>query len=88
MFRLYANKTRLTIHQCEPTTSGSVNVYHVQFEFSGDWDGLEKTAVFQYGEKQISVPLDPLGRCVVPREILGQWYSGKKLLAGVVGTRG
>lgn len=47
MFLLHASKNNLTVRQREPLTSGSVNVNMVQFEFSSDWDGLERTAVFR-----------------------------------------
>lgn len=85
MFVLYANKTQLTIHQKEPLTSGSVNVYQVRFEFSPDWDGLEKTAIFQAGcvEKAISLTG---GACTIPAEVLGE--AGYFLMAGVCGKLG
>ena len=43
MFLLYAEKNQLAVREKEPITSGSVNVYPVQFEFSEDWDGLDRT---------------------------------------------
>lgn len=85
MFKLQAKKTELCLLEREPTTSGSVNVYEARFEFSEDWEGLEKTAVFRAGEKSVSVLLDDTGETVVPWEVLT--VPGKRLEAGVYGTR-
>lgn len=86
MFILYANKTKLAVRQREPTTSGLVNVYKARFEFSPDWEGLTRTAVFRAGGESRSVPLDESGTCEVPREVLAK--SGVILQAGAYGTRG
>lgn len=86
MFWLYANKNQLTIRRREPITSGSVNVYPARFEFSADWDNLERTAVFRAGDKSVSVLLDETGETVIPWEVLAT--PGKRLEAGVYGTRG
>jgi len=85
MFQLYADKTRLTVRQREPVTSGSVNVYPVRFEFSGDWAGLERTAVFRGGTVSRSVPLDDTGECTIPWEALQK--PNVPLEVGVYGTR-
>ena len=85
MFRLYADKTRLTVGQREPLTSGSVNVYTVCFSFSPDWDGLTRTAVFQAGGASRSVLLDESGRCTIPWEVLAA--HRRRLTVGVYGTR-
>jgi len=85
MFILYAGKTQLTIRQKEPVTSGSVNVYQVQFEFSPDWLGLSKTAVFKAGSETFSILLtEP--ECNIPWEVLVS--PGRTLYAGVYGTQG
>jgi len=86
MFTLYADKTQLTVRQREPVTSGSVNVYPVQFEFSEDWDGLIRTAVFKAGAESRCVPLDDSGQCVIPWEVLAKPLA--RLMAGVCGTQG
>lgn len=86
MFILYANKNRLDVRQREPVTSGSVNVCPVRFEFSSDWDGLSRTAVFQAGADSWSVLLDESGQCEIPWEALVS--PGRNLTAGVCGTRG
>ena len=85
MFILYADKTKLTVRQREQITSGSVNVYSARFEFSPDWEGLTRTAVFSAGGEPVSVLLDETGQCVIPWEALTK--SGVRLRAGVYGTR-
>ena len=84
MFILYANKTQLALRQNEPLTSGSVNIYQVRFEFSPDWDGLKRTAVFKAGTVSRSVPLGGSGECTVPWEVLER--PQVRLLAGVYGS--
>ena len=69
MFQLYAQKNKLICQTRELVTSGSVNVYQVEFTFSADWEGMTKTAVFRAGDVSRSVPLEAsgcarsLGRC-------------------------
>lgn len=84
MFILYADKNKLTIRQRETLTSGSVNVNRVRFQFSAEWTGLTKTAVFQAGDKTVSVLLDPSEECAVPWEVLS--LHGYAVLCGVRGT--
>ena len=86
MFQLYANKNQLAVRRRETLTSGSVNVYQVRFEFSPDWEGLERTAVFRAGTESRSVPLDDSGVCEIPWEVLAS--QGRRLSAGVYGTQG
>lgn len=84
MFELYADKVKLTLRKKEQVTSGSVNVYPVKFDFSPDWDGLDKVAVFRAGDKTVSVKTD--GDATVPWEVLAE--PGLVLYAGVYGTKG
>lgn len=86
MFKLQARKTELCLLAQEPVTSGSVNVYEARFEFSKDWEGLERVAVFQTGDTAREALLDDSGTCVVPWEVLT--VPRVRLLAGVYGTRG
>lgn len=86
MFILCADKSKLTVCQRETIASGSVNAYPVRFEFSEDWNGLARTAVFQAGGESRSVLLDGGGDAVIPWEVLA--VPGRRLLAGVCGTRG
>lgn len=67
-------------------TSGSVNVYEVRFEFSGEWEGLTRTAVFKAGTEERSVLLGGTSACGIPWEVLVK--PGVRLLAGVYGTKG
>lgn len=85
MFILYADKNQLTVQEKEPITSGSVNVYPVRFEFSEDWDGLERTAIFQAGCKEKAVAVIG-GACSVPAEVLSE--PGHYLMVGVCGKQG
>lgn len=86
MFILYASKNQLTVRKKEPITSGSVNVNQVRFEFSEDWDGLERVAVFKAGSVSQPVLLDDTNTCEIPWEVLEK--SGIQLQAGVYGTLG
>lgn len=82
MFKLYANK--LMVREREPITSGSVNACRARFEFSPDWEGLRRKAVFKGSGKQVSVLLDESGECSIPWEALTK--HGGLLMAGVYGT--
>ena len=87
MFILYAEKTRLSVQKSEPVTSGSVNVNAVKFEFSPDWEGLERTAVFRAADGEpVSVLLAAGDQCGIPWEVLSS--HGQRISAGVCGTRG
>ena len=86
MFVLYAKKNGLSVMEREPVTSGAMNTNAVRFEFSPDWDGLSRTAVFQSGSREVSVLLDRSGTCVVPWEVLTQ--PGRYLIAGVYANLG
>lgn len=85
MFVLYADKARLDVRQREPIASGSENVYQLRFEFSPEWEGLAKTAVFQAGCAEKSVVLTG-GACTIPGEVLKA--PGYFLMAGVCGKMG
>lgn len=85
MFHLYAEKNKLSVRGREAVTSGSVNVYPVQFGFSADWDGLSRTVVFKaVGGEPVSVLLDGTGECVIPWEVLKK--PGPTLMVGVYGS--
>lgn len=84
MFLLYANKNQLTVRKREPVTSGSVNVYRARFEFSADWQGLIRKAVFIGSGTQKPELLDEHGECTIPWEVLTK--HGGHLMAGVYGT--
>lgn len=85
IFILRANKNKLEVLEREPITSGSVNVYTARFEFSTDWQGLTRKAVFMSGKESRTVPLDEGGECTIPWEALAS--HGYPLMAGVFGAR-
>ncbi len=85
MLTLFAKKNMLILRKRELITSGSVNVYKARFEFSEDWEGLTRTAVFRAGSEARSVLLDESGQCVIPWEVLSTPRAA--LRAGVYGTR-
>ncbi len=85
-FILYADKNKLIVRKRGPLTSGSVGVYPVRFEFSTDWDGLSRTAVFQADGEPVRMLLDESGACSIPREVLVK--PGVRLKAGVYGVQG
>ena len=86
MFVLRADKNKLAVRQLELVTSGSVNVYTVRFEFSEDWAGMTRTAVFRAGGEARCVLLDEANTCAIPWEVLGE--PNLFLFAGVYGTQG
>lgn len=85
MFVLNASKAFLNVLQRELITSGAVHAFRCQFRFSGDWDGLDKTAVFCAGKDKISVVLGPDDTCDIPWEVLRNTCAD--LHVGVYGTR-
>lgn len=85
MFSLFAKKNVLAVNQRELVTSGSVNVYEVQFQFDSEWDGLEKTAVFRAGDCTVSTLLDETETCIIPWEVFQD--AKRTLYAGVYGTK-
>lgn len=85
MFVLCAEKNQLTVREREPITSGSVNAYPVRIEFSRDWDGLERTVIFQAGCEEKAVALSGEA-CIIPQEVLSA--PGRYLMAGVCGRQG
>ena len=84
MFELYADKTKLLLRQREQLTSGAVKVHRVRFQFSADWEGLSRTAVFRAAGVRVPVLLGTSGECEIPWEVLQR--PGCRLEAGVYGT--
>ena len=84
MFILQADKNKISVREKETVTSGCVNVYTARFEFSDDWRGLTRKAVFKAGKESRTVLLDESGECAVPWEVLAS--PGQQLMAGVFGT--
>lgn len=57
----------------------------MRFEFSDDWDGLTRTAVFRAGDESRSVLLDNSNEALIPWEVLRR--PNLQLFCGVYGTR-
>lgn len=76
----------MVVKKRETMTSGSVNVYQIQFTFNDDWIGLEKRVVFRVGDVSESCALDDTHICEIPSRLLKN--SGQYLYAGVYGTMG
>lgn len=92
MFSIQVAKNRMALTSKEYMTSGSKNVYVCQFEFSSEWEGLEKVAVFATAMGE-SAPLPDsvynqlLGddnRCFIPWEVTKE--ANTSVYIGVFGT--
>lgn len=66
-------------------TSGSVNVYLARFEFSEDWVGLERIAVFRSGPEVVSIQLPDSNECMIPWSAL---TTPRSIFVGAYGTNG
>jgi len=62
-----------------------MNVYHVQFQFSEDWESLSRTAIFRAGVESRAVLLGEDNETVIPWEVLKE--PGLTLYCGVYGAR-
>lgn len=85
MFVLYAENNQMYVRKVQPVTSGSVNIYHVRFQFSADWNGLSRTAIFRAGTESRAVLLGDDNETVIPWEVLQK--PDLRLYCGVYGTR-
>lgn len=85
MIVCYADRAKLSITRKELLTTGTVGLA-IHFDFSADWNGLAKTAVFRNGEVQRDALLTD-GDAIVPWEVLGSGEC-KFLTVGVYGTDG
>ena len=88
-FTLYAQKAKLMLTgDGELLSAGMAGTAEVQFEFSADWDGLQKTAVFTNGIRTVKVDETHWddGVCVIPAEVLSA--PGKTVMVGVYGSNG
>lgn len=78
MFRVQVDKTTPRLIENEIVTSGASNVYDMEFSFSPDWDGFEKTVIFiknpsddgLENDGSMSVVLNEVNQCKVPWELL------------------
>lgn len=88
MFILNADKSHLTVLQKGIITSGSVGVYEVKFQFSPEWAGMERWAVFKIGSERVSCVLDEANQCKLPWECVRENDIGKEIQVGVYGMVG
>lgn len=79
------DKNIATLCCSEPITSGSSNVYLVEFHFSPEWEDLTRVAVFRAGDTVVDVLLDETNLCFMPWEVLSTPYV--RVQFGVYGTR-
>ena len=86
MLTLHADKNQLTVRQGEPVTSGSRDVYSVQFQLSEDWDGMERVVLFRAGTASKTTLLEADNQCTIPWEVLDT--PNVQLYCGIYGTRG
>lgn len=84
MFSFNVDKTQISAVEKEQMTSGSVNVYTVEFTFSSDWDGFSRTAVFKTGSITKTLFLGDSTECQVPWEVLV--LPQQKVQIGVYGV--
>ena len=84
MFLLQVRKNSLAVRSWELLSSGAVNENRVRFQFSADWDGLSRTAVFSAGEVSRSVLLAEDTMCAIPWEVLAE--PRLRLYVGVYGV--
>ena len=84
MIRLSATKAELTITETETITSGAQRVFECTFTVNGDWDGLNRTAVFRAGTKAVPVLLGDDNTAEIPWEVLQT--AGITLRIGLYGT--
>lgn len=85
MLKLKVNLRHATLESSELITSGSVGM-KIQFEFSSEWDGLSRTAIFSNGVKAKCSILSDDNICLIPPECLE--IPGRKLIVGIYGTNG
>lgn len=86
MFTVEVDKVITKITQTEQMTSGSQNVYVVNFKFSDEWSFLKRTAVFRQGETIVNILLDDDNRCMIPWEVMTIPYA--EVNVGVFGVKG
>lgn len=85
MLRFRADKARISIIEDEVITSGRAGLEFV-FEFSDDWDGLEKIAVCRCGEVARNVPFLLDKRNIFPHECFDASNIGEPVSIGICGA--
>lgn len=82
MINIYVQRTQARAELDAPVTSGSVG-REVQFQFSDDWAGLTKTAVFETNKYKEPRQVPDSGTVEIPEGVLA--YPGYQLRIGVIG---
>lgn len=82
MFELVIDTRKISVRRREKITAGSVGI-EAHFEFSADWEGLNKAAVFETDSQKIAVELLS-DRVKVPWELCAE--AGADVIVGVYGT--
>jgi len=82
---IVANKADAYAKNIATLTSGMAGA-EIEFEFSSEWEGLSKTAVFKAGSTTKYVILTTSNKCPIPYECLTT--ARVNLIVGVYGTNG
>jgi len=87
MIKIAVETRQAVMEETELITTGSVGI-QVQFQFSEDWEGLTRVAVFRAGDSSdwYDMILDETNICVIPWEILTAEFEGEPVFIGVEGT--
>lgn len=86
MFTIRIEKAETTCPDNITLTSGMVKAVKVAFDFSEEWEGFNKVAVFSNGTTTLDVSLDENDKAYVPHEVLE--IPGKEVSVGVYGSKG
>lgn len=71
MFVANVNKNLINVETVETITSGSSNVYVMQFNFSDEWLVLQRVAVFRKNkEPPVNILLNESNQCMIPWEVM------------------
>ena len=84
MIEIIVDKAHAQTKKLEILTSGMSKAVYVNLEFSKEWEGLKRTAVFTNGIKTRDVQMEPEhGLCAVPSEVLE--VPGTGVMCGIYG---
>ena len=83
--KLIVNNQSIEIEERDMLVSGTINEYEAIFEFSADWDGYSKVAVFENQQGQVFEQLLVNDTCVIPWEVL---VNDGFIKVGCYGTSG
>lgn len=70
MFVFYVGSRSVFVKTSDVLVSNSVNAYPVNFQFSAEWETLEKHAVFKAGTQTIDLIIGEDCQCQIPWEVL------------------